>query len=84
MTVTRRRRRRWTKKITRDRIIWTVGILGIIYEVFIDHVEKPTVLIALLAMMGVPPVLRSDEAIQAAKPDDEKPTPVTPEEASST
>jgi hypothetical protein len=41
--------------------LFVVGLVGIGYEVVIDHADRPTILILLGAMVGLPAFLRTDE-----------------------
>jgi len=45
----------------RSIILFVVGLGGIGYEVVVDHGERPTLLILLGAMVGLPAFLRVDE-----------------------
>lgn len=54
----------WLKqkaKISRDSILFLVGIIGIIHEVFLTSLDRPDVLILFLALVGLPAFLRGDE-----------------------
>lgn len=48
-------------KISRDGILFLVGILGIIHEVFLTSLDRPDILILFLALVGLPAFLRGDE-----------------------
>lgn len=51
-----------TARALRSAILFTVGIAGIVYEVVVDHGERPTLLILLAAMVGLPAFLHFDES----------------------
>jgi hypothetical protein len=55
--VTQRRRRR----ITRDTLLFILGAGGFLHELIITKGERPTLLLACFALMGVPLFLRGDE-----------------------
>jgi hypothetical protein len=57
----RPRRRPRGPKLTRDLVIFTVGILGIIHEAVIEQAERPFLLAVFAAMIGLPAFLRVDE-----------------------
>ena len=48
-------------KVLRSVALFTVGIGGVIYEIVVDHTERPTLLILLGAMVGLPAFLKTDE-----------------------
>jgi hypothetical protein len=50
-----------TPRRLRSTVLFVVGIVGIIYEVVFDKLERPTVLILLAAMVGLPALLSVDE-----------------------
>jgi hypothetical protein len=52
-------------RVSRDTILFIVGLLGIAYETLIDAVDKPTLLIGFFAMVGLPVFLRTDEKAKA-------------------
>jgi hypothetical protein len=60
-------------KITRDTILFTAGLLGVLYQTVVEHIDRP-VLLALL--MGLPVFLGRDEKKAAPK---EPATPELPE-----
>jgi hypothetical protein len=62
-------------RITRDGILFAVGLAGIIYETVVHSGENPTLLILFGAMCGLPVFLRGDEALakRAAPPPEELP-----------
>jgi hypothetical protein len=51
----------------RSIVLFVVGIAGIVYEIVIDHAERPTLLILLAAMVGLPAFLKVDEARKNGK-----------------
>ena len=51
-----RSRRHW--RITRDAVLFTVGLLGVAHETLVYQGERPSLLILFAAMMGLPLVLR--------------------------
>lgn len=48
-------------KLTRDAILFAAGLAGLVHETVIAATERPTLIIAFLAMMGLPAFLRTDE-----------------------
>jgi hypothetical protein len=79
MTSTQRRRLR----LSRDTIIFLLGIAGIIYETVVENGDKPTLLILFGAMIGLPAFLHGDEQVKKAlhpppEPEPEK-QPLKPE-----
>jgi hypothetical protein len=59
---------KWNWKVVRDPAFFLLGAGTFIHEVTIQSSERPTILAASLALMGVPVFLRKDEAAaQAAK-----------------
>lgn len=57
----RRRHPRWKFRLTRDAVIFIVGLIGIIHEAFFTSGDRPTLLILFAAMIGLPAFLRLDE-----------------------
>lgn len=57
MTEKQKRRIRWS----RDAVLFTVGIAGIIYETVVHDIERPTLLLLFAGMVGVTQFLRTDE-----------------------
>jgi hypothetical protein len=49
-------------RVSRDTILFVTGLGGLAYETFTVHAEKPTLIIAFAAMLGLPLFIRSDEA----------------------
>ena len=48
-------------RITRDGILFCVGVGGIIYETLAQGAERPTLLLLFAGMVGLTQFLRSDE-----------------------
>ena len=65
-------------RISRDTILFVVGLLGIAYVTLIDKVERPTLLILFAAMVGLPAFLRTDERYQQQQ---QPPTSAAPKQA---
>ena len=59
-------------RITRDGVLFTVGLLGIAHETLVANAERPTLLILFSGMVGLPAFLHKDEKNQS-KEDKEKP-----------
>lgn len=53
-------------RVSRDSILFAVGLLGIAYETILEGGDKPTLLILFGAMVGLPAFLRTDEKAKAA------------------
>lgn len=53
-------------KISRDTVLFTAGLLGVLHETVISTQDRPTLLLLFAAMMGLPAFLRADEARKAA------------------
>lgn len=47
-------------KDVRDATLFLAGLAGVFHEVVIGHGERPTILLLLAAMMGLPAFLRAD------------------------
>jgi hypothetical protein len=65
-------------RITRDGILFAVGLAGIIYETVVHQGETPPLLILFGPMCGLPVFLRGDEALAkkaAPPPEDVPPKP---------
>jgi hypothetical protein len=54
------RKRRWTG-ISRDTVLFVAGMVGLLHETLSAGVERPILIAAFLAMMGLPLFLRADE-----------------------
>jgi hypothetical protein len=63
-------------KITRDTILFVVGLGGIVYETVSGGAEKPTLIIAFVGMVGLPLFIRNDEQRQPPPPP--PPEPASP------
>jgi hypothetical protein len=55
-----RRERRWPS-ISRDTVLFIAGLAGLVHETLSTGVERPILIAAFLAMMGLPLFLRADE-----------------------
>ncbi len=66
------RRPKITVRLSRDGILFIVGLLGIANETLRENAERPTLLILFAAMCGLPAFLRTDEK---QKPQDKDETP---------
>lgn len=72
-------RRRAVFHITRDGVLFAVGIMGIVWETVHQQAERPFLLATFAAMTGLPVFLRTDEK-KSATTDDEGPAlPVVPD-----
>lgn len=67
-------------KLTRDTVLFTVGLLGIAFETLVTGGERPTLLILFGGMVGLPVFLRTDEKAHVPPPPT-VPPPVVPEKA---
>jgi hypothetical protein len=65
-------KRAW-KRPTRDTVLFGTGLAGIAHETLIANTERPTLLFAFMAMVGLPAFLRADE--KDAPPPPSPPTP---------
>jgi hypothetical protein len=59
-----------TLRKLRSIALFVVGLGGIVYEIAIDHAERPTLLILLSAMVGLPAFLKTDEKRRPDTPPD--------------
>jgi hypothetical protein len=50
-----------TKRITRDTVLYVLGLAGIAYETLARDGERPTLLLLFAAMVGLPKFLQGDE-----------------------
>jgi hypothetical protein len=50
-----------TPRQLRDATLFLAGLAGFAHEVVVTHGERPTMLLACLALMGFPIFLRQDE-----------------------
>lgn len=48
-------------KLTRDLLLFFVGLAGVAHETLLTTTERPALLILFSAMMGLPAFLRADE-----------------------
>jgi predicted membrane channel-forming protein YqfA (hemolysin III family) len=53
--------RRWHLRLSRDVVIFGIGIIGILHEIFWSTSDRPTLIILFAAMIGLPAFLRIDE-----------------------
>lgn len=58
-------------RITRDGVLFVIGVLGIAHETLVSNAERPTLLILFAGMVGLPAFLHKDEK-QQNKEDKEK------------
>lgn len=65
--MTRQSKRR--VRVTRDTILFVIGVSGIIYETLSNGIERPTLLLIFAGMAGLTGFMRNDEKHQG---DDEK------------
>lgn len=49
------------KRLTRDGVLFTVGIAGIIYETLAHNLERPMLLMVFAGMVGLPAFIQRDE-----------------------
>lgn len=53
---------RWRRRrITRDMVLFTVGLAGIAYETLVSKTDRPTLLLLFAGMIGLPAFLARDE-----------------------
>lgn len=64
----------WSSKIARDLTMFLAGLAGFVHEVAVTDGERPTLLLACLALMGVPFFLNRDER-DSREPTEEKDGP---------
>lgn len=57
-------------RITRDGVLFVLGIVGIAHETLIAQTDRPTLLLLFAAMIGLPAFLHKDE--KAQKKEDER------------
>lgn len=58
--------------VTRDGLLFVLGILGIAHETLVEQVERPTLLILFAGMVGLPAFLHKDEKAQQKMDGDEQ------------
>lgn len=51
-------------RITRDGVLFCIGLIGIAHETLIAKTDRPTLLLLFGAMIGLPAFLRKDETQQ--------------------
>lgn len=49
------------KTLTRDLVMFIIGAVGFLHELLISNAERPYLITATLALMGLPIALRADE-----------------------
>lgn len=61
--------RLWDKAFhpTRDGILFTVGVLGIVWETLGEEIDRPYLLAVFSAMVGLPVFLHTDEKVRDDK-----------------
>lgn len=57
-------------RFTRDSGLFLLGALGFLHELLLTHGERPTLIFACLALMGLPVFLRGDEKKKLPSEDD--------------
>jgi hypothetical protein len=60
-TKKRKRIRKWHIRLSRDVVIFVIGIVGILHEIFLSVTDRPYLIILFGAMIGLPAFLRIDE-----------------------
>lgn len=60
----------WSSKIARNLTMFVAGLSGFVHEVVVTDGERPTLLLACLALMGVPFFLSRDEQRASKQEDD--------------
>lgn len=48
-------------KVTRNTVLFIVGLLGVAHETLVSDVDRPTLLLLFAAMIGLPAFLSADE-----------------------
>jgi hypothetical protein len=51
-------------RITRDGVLFVIGVLGIAHETLIADADRPTLLLLFAGMVGLPAFLHKDEKAQ--------------------
>lgn len=59
-------------RITRDGVLFVIGVLGIAHETLVANAERPTLLILFAGMVGLPVFLNKDEKVQNKKDEEVK------------
>ena len=57
-------RKKRNLKITRDSILFAVGLLGIVHETLSAKADRPTLLLLFAGMVGLPAFIRKDELVR--------------------
>lgn len=66
------KKKRWRIRLTRDGLLFVVGLAGIIHEMLFSTTQRSDLLVLFAAMVGLPAFLRTDEARKkSSKPDGE-------------
>jgi hypothetical protein len=60
---------RWHWPGVRDAVTFVVGAGGLVHEIAIQNVERPTILMICAGAMGLPAVMRVDDRRRAARDD---------------
>lgn len=61
-------RRLKARRVTRDGVLFVVGLLGILHETFVSHLERPGLLVLFAGMVGLPAFIQRDEHHDDPKP----------------
>lgn len=48
-------------RITRNTVLFVVGLLGVAHETIVSDVDRPTLLLLFAAMIGLPAFLSADD-----------------------
>lgn len=48
-------------RVTRNTVLFVVGLLGVAHETLINNVDRPTLLLLFAAMIGLPAFINQDE-----------------------
>ena len=59
-------------RITRDGVLFVIGVLGIAHETLISKADRPTLLLLFAGMVGLPAFLHKDEKAQRDDKDKEE------------
>lgn len=54
------RKRRWQLRLSRDLVLFGVGVGGVVHETIVYSGERPSLLILFAACMGLPLYLRKN------------------------
>lgn len=57
------------RNITRDLVLFVAGLVGLGFETVIEKADRPTLIVAFMAMLGLPTFLNRDERTQPPKDD---------------